>query len=115
MSQAFLRATFFACSAILAFAQSTASVPFQATTQTVEGSTLHLRGNVQIGNAQTSIIQADEVDFNVATGAIEARGNVRFPWGTSTIRVDSMSGSLRSEGWFYNRIFFTEKPPASLK
>ena len=115
MNHAVWRVLFLVCSAILTFAQSSAPVPFQATTQNVEGAVLHLRGNVQIGDARTSIIQADEVDFNVATGAIEARGNVRFPWGTGTIRVDSMSGSLGPERWHYDRMFWTEKPPASSK
>ena len=74
---------------MLAFGQT--PVAFQATTQTVEGPTLHLRGKVQIGDGR-STIQADEVDFNVDTSQIEARGKVRV-----ISRQDSVQDVIRAE------------------
>ena len=68
-----------ACSVVLALGQAVkheASVTVQAKTQVVTGTTLHLGGEVQITYDQ-HIIRADEVDFNVTTGDIEARGNVQ--------------------------------------
>lgn len=68
-----------AYSAVLAAAQPIKreiSVAVQAKTQVVTGSVLHLKGEVQITTDQ-HIIRADEADFNVATGDIEARGNVQ--------------------------------------
>ena len=110
MKHAFLCASFF-CSAILALGQSRPpEVPFQATTQILVGSRLYLRGNVQIGNAQLTFVHADEVDFNVATGAIEARGNVRITWGPGILRLDHASGSLGPDRWLFNKMGFSEIP-----
>jgi lipopolysaccharide assembly outer membrane protein LptD (OstA) len=97
MKQAFLF-VFLSCSAIIALGQSpTHEVSFQATTQTVEGSTLHLKGKVKIGNAQ-STVQADEVDFNVDTSEIEARGNVRITSSVNgVIQGERISGNLRAD------------------
>lgn len=43
----------------------------------VEGPNYHLRGSVLIETTELQI-QADEVDYNKDTGAVEARGHVRF-------------------------------------
>ena len=96
MKQAFLF-VFLSCSAILALGQSPAhEVSFQAITQTIEGSALHLQGKVQIGNAQCTV-QADEVDFNVDTSEIEARGNVRVTSVNGVIRGERISGNLSAD------------------
>jgi hypothetical protein len=93
MNHAFLRASFVACSVILAFGQSRPLVSFQATTQTVDGSTLRPTGNVQIGTAQRSI-QADAVDYNVTTGEIRASGNVLVTEHEASFRADMVKGHL---------------------
>jgi hypothetical protein len=41
-----------------------------------DGSTIHLKGSAEIRTSDI-VLQADEADYHVATGAIEARGNVR--------------------------------------
>jgi len=67
------------CSAVLALGQALKheiSVNVQAGAQVVTGSILHLKGAVQITTDQ-HIIRADEADFDVTTGDIEARGNVQ--------------------------------------
>ena len=88
MKHAFLRASFLACSAILAFGQSLPSVSFQATAQTIAGSRLYLTGNVHIGNAKCSI-EADEVDYNVTTGEVPlpAVVDLTFPVAGATINL----------------------------
>ena len=97
MKHALRCALLVACSAILALGQSSPLVSFQAAKQTVDGSMLHLAGNVQIGTSQRSI-QADEVDYNVTTGEIQAWGNVLLktegPQGRGFLRGDMISGSL---------------------
>ena len=69
-----------ACSAVLALGQTVKGdeipVAIQATTQVVTGPVVHLKGSAQITTDQY-IISADELDFNVITGDIEARGNVQ--------------------------------------
>src|SRR5260370_30780662 len=79
MSKLSLGILMVAYSAVLALGQPIKreiSVAVQARTQVVTGSVLHLKGEVQITTDQR-IIRADEADFNVATGDIEARGNVQ--------------------------------------
>ena len=80
MNRLVLGILFIACSAILALGQTVKrdeiSVTVQATTQVVTGSVLHMKGAVQI-TTNRHIIRADEADFNIATGDIEARGNVQ--------------------------------------
>lgn len=45
--------------------------------QTVEGSVLHLKGAVEIKTSRV-VVQADEATFDVASGLIEANGNIRL-------------------------------------
>jgi lipopolysaccharide export system protein LptA len=75
----FLRVLFSACFAILASGQGVKTeipVTFRAATQFVTGSVLHLKGAVQI-TTDRHVIRADEADFDVTTGNIEARGSVQ--------------------------------------
>ena len=51
-------------------------VSVRALTQVVVGPILHLRGTVEI-EMDNVLIHADEADYNVTTGELEARGNVR--------------------------------------
>jgi len=51
-------------------------VSVRASTQVVVGPILHLKGNVEIQTDQ-KLIHADEADYDVTTGELEARGNVR--------------------------------------
>jgi lipopolysaccharide assembly outer membrane protein LptD (OstA) len=79
MKRLFLGVLFIACFAVLASGQGVKReipVTFRAVTQVATGSILHLKGAVRITTDQ-HLIHADEADFNVTTGDIEARGNVQ--------------------------------------
>lgn len=75
------------CLALLASGQGVKReipVSFRAATQVVTGSVIHLKGAIQITTDQ-HVIHADEADFDVATGDIQAQGNVRaFKIGLAT-------------------------------
>ena len=51
------------------------SIGIQSKSQVVRGQVLHLKGEVKLTFGR-QFIHADEVDFNVVTGDIEARGKV---------------------------------------
>ena len=69
----------FIISAALMFSQSVKSgqVSVRADSQIVDASVLLMKGSVEI-TTENLAIQADEATFNVTTGDIEARGNLRF-------------------------------------
>ena len=69
----------FTISAAMMFSQSVklGQVSVRADSQIVEASVLLLKGSVEI-TTENVAIQADEATFNVNTGDIEARGNLRL-------------------------------------
>jgi lipopolysaccharide assembly outer membrane protein LptD (OstA) len=80
MNRLSLGILFIACSGVFVLGQAVKPdeipVTIQATTQVVTGPVVHLKGSAQVTTDQ-NIISADEIDFNVITGDIEARGNVK--------------------------------------
>ena len=79
----------------LAFSQTAEkpSVSVRAASQVVVGSMIQLRGEVEIVTP-TITLHADEADFDVSTGIIEARGNVRAA--RRGISIENMAPAARS-------------------
>jgi len=66
-----------ACSPLFSQERQPQEVKISANAQVVEGSMLHLNGNVEI-TATGFLLQADEATYHTDTGEIEAHGNVRM-------------------------------------
>ena len=60
----------------------------------VKGSVLHLKGRAQI---DAGVLRADELDLNVDTGEIEARGHIRI--GGKAMKAEHVSGNLNTGKW----------------
>jgi lipopolysaccharide assembly outer membrane protein LptD (OstA) len=91
----FLVLSLLACSAALAFQQTTVDYGHLAITadhQDRTGALVRCRGQVEIATGNT-LLRADEADFHSDTGDIELRGNVRVKLLAVTPRSKSPESS----------------------